>query len=40
MLSGVGVVYKLLQFLDLRNGWNRADYYLDMVALGQISDMM
>ena len=40
MLSGVGVVYKLLQFLDLRNNWNRAEYYLDMVALGQISDMM
>ena len=40
MLSGVGVVYKLLQFLDFRNNWNRAEYYLDMVALGQISDMM
>ena len=39
-LSGVGVVYKLLQLLDEINNWNRADYYLDMVALGQISDMM
>lgn len=39
-LSGVGVVYKLLQLFDELNNWNRADYYLDMVSLGLISDMM
>lgn len=39
-LSGVGVVYKLLQLLDERNGWDDANNYLDLVALGEISDMM
>lgn len=39
-LSGVGVVYRLLQLLDERNGQNDADTYLDLVALGEISDMM
>lgn len=39
-LSGVGVVYKFLQDLD-EIGWNEeADDYLDLVALGNISDCM
>lgn len=39
-LSGVGVVYKFLQALD-EIGWNEeADDYLDLVALGNISDCM
>lgn len=40
MLSGVGVVYKFLCLLDERNGWNKANDYLDLVALGEISDVM
>lgn len=40
MLSGVGVVYQFLRVLDERNGWNDADNYLDLVALGLVSDMM
>ena len=39
-LSGVGVVYKFLQLLDERNGWNGADDYLDLVATGMCGDMM
>lgn len=39
-LSGVGVVYKFLQALDEAT-WNEyADDYLDLVALGNISDVM
>lgn len=39
-LSGVGIVYKFLQALD-EVGWNEeADDYLDLVALGNISDCM
>lgn len=39
-LSGVGVVYKFLQALDEAT-WNEyADEYLDLVALGNISDVM
>lgn len=38
--SGVGIVYKFLQALD-EVGWNEeADDYLDLVALGNISDCM
>ena len=40
MLSGVGVVYKTLCCLDEKNGRDKADDYLDIVALGQISDVM
>ena len=40
MLSGVGVVYQLLRCFDKRNNWDSANYYLDIVALGLISDMM
>lgn len=38
--SGVGIVYKFLQFFDAMEGYDHADYYLDLVALGEISDMM
>jgi single-stranded-DNA-specific exonuclease len=39
-LSGVGIVYKFLQALD-DYYWNEyADEYLDLVALGNIGDMM
>lgn len=39
-LSGVGIVYKFLQALD-EEYWNEyADEYLDLVALGNISDVM
>lgn len=39
-LSGAGVVYKFLQALDEAT-WNEyADDYLDLVALGNISDVM
>ena len=39
-LSCVGVVYKFLQLLDERNGFNSADSFLDMVAVGECGDMM
>ena len=39
-LSGVGIVYKFLQALDEEN-WNEfSDDFLDLVALGNISDVM
>ena len=40
-LSGVGVVYKVLQKIDeLRNTKNGCTFYLDLVALGLTGDMM
>lgn len=39
-LSGVGIVYKFLQALDDVYGIMQADEYLDLVALGNISDSM
>ena len=39
-LSGVGVVYKFCLAIDELNLENRVDKYLDLVALGLISDMM
>ena len=39
-LSGVGVVYKFLQFFDAMDDINGANEYIDLVALGEISDMM
>lgn len=39
-LSGVGVVYKFLQFFDIMEGTDYAEEYIDLVALGEISDMM
>lgn len=39
-LSGVGIVYKLCCLIDAACGTDDASNYLDMVALGIISDMM
>lgn len=38
-LSGVGVVFKFLQYWDQVLGISEAENYLDLVAFGQISDM-
>ena len=39
-LSGVGVVYKFLQYCDSQLNLNGADDYLDLVAVGICGDMM
>lgn len=39
-LSGVGVVYKFLQYCDSQFNINEADDYLDLVAAGMCGDMM
>ena len=39
-LSGVGVVYQFCRFIDQNNYTAYADSYLDLVALGNIGDMM
>lgn len=39
-LSGVGVVYKFCKYLDTLLGESYADQYLDLVAVGNIGDMM
>lgn len=39
-LSGVGIVYKLCQYLDLLLKENQADKFLDIVAVGLVGDMM
>ena len=39
-LCGVGIVYRFLQALDDELWENEADNYLDLVALGNISDVM
>lgn len=39
-ISGVGVVYKFLQALDDEYGFDNADDYLDLVALGNVADSM
>lgn len=39
-LSGVGIVYKFLVALDDYNFTDKADYYLDLIALGNIADVM
>jgi single-stranded-DNA-specific exonuclease len=38
--SGAGVVYKFLKALDSKLEINHADHYLDLVAIGNIADMM
>ena len=38
--SGVGIVYKFLQLFDAMEGINGANDFIDLVALGEISDMM
>ena len=39
-LSGVGVVFKFLQYFDKMENLNYSDELYDIVALGQIGDMM
>lgn len=39
-LCGAGMVYKVCQYMDKMFGFNHADTILDLVALGEISDMM
>jgi single-stranded-DNA-specific exonuclease len=39
-LSGVGIVYKFLQALDDEFWFTNSDDYIDLVALGNISDVM
>lgn len=39
-LSGVGIVYKFCQVLDSMIKCNKADEFLDLVALGLLGDMM
>lgn len=39
-LSGVGVVYKFLQYIDSNNSYKNANKYLDLVATGICGDMM
>jgi single-stranded-DNA-specific exonuclease len=39
-LSGVGVVYKFCSFLDSLLGVSYADEFLDLVAVGEVADMM
>lgn len=39
-LCGVGMVYKVCQYLDMLIGVKNADNILDLVALGEIADMM
>lgn len=39
-LSGVGVVYKFCSYIDSLLGISNAPYFLDLVAVGMIADMM
>ena len=39
-LSGVGVVYKFLQYCDKNFGVSYADDYIDLVSVGETGDMM
>ena len=39
-LSGAGVVYQFCKYIDKIKGYNFADHYLDLVALGLDGDMM
>lgn len=39
-LSGVGVVWQFCRFIDSIKGTNYADWYIDLVALGNTGDMM
>lgn len=39
-LSGAGIVYKFCEALDDKLNTNHADHYLDLVAVGNIGDMM
>ena len=39
-LSGVGMVYKFCQYMDELMNNDYADYFLDLVSLGMVADMM
>ena len=39
-LSGVGMVYKFCSYIDSLLGYQYADQFLDLVALGLVADMM
>ena len=39
-LSGVGVVWQFCRYIDKKMNLNKANYYLDLVALGLVADMM
>ena len=39
-LSGVGVVWQFCRYMDKKGNTNFADYYLDLVALGNTADVM
>lgn len=39
-LSGVGIVYKFCSYIDQLLNIKQADYFLDLVALGMIADVM
>ena len=39
-LSGAGVVYKFIKYFDIKYGYNYADNFLDLAAMGIIGDMM
>ena len=38
--SGVGIVWQFCRYMDTENGTNYADKFIDLVALGNIGDMM
>ena len=39
-LSGAGVVYKFCKYFDMKYGYNYADDFLDLAAVGIIGDVM
>ena len=39
-LSGAGVVYKFCKYFDMKYGYNYADEFLDLAAVGIIGDVM
>ena len=39
-LSGAGVVYKFIKYFDQKYGYNYADNFLDLAAMGIVGDMM
>lgn len=39
-LSGAGVVYKFIKYFDIKYGYNYADNFLDLAAMGIVGDMM
>lgn len=39
-LSGVGVVWQFCRYIDQKMGYNYADDFLDLVAIGLVGDMM